>query len=167
MNTIPASASTPIRFRLNGRDVTAPAGPAQTLLDLLRQTFRLFGARESCGQGVCGSCTVFVDGRAVSSCLYWAALADGAEVVTIEGFGSPSHLDPVQAAFIENGAFQCGYCTPGMVVMVHELLRENPSPTEEQIRSYLSGNICRCAAYPQIIDAVLEASAKAAEGGCT
>jgi carbon-monoxide dehydrogenase small subunit len=163
----PSSASSPIRFQLNGREVTALAGSVQTLLDLLRQTFGLYGARESCGQGVCGSCTVVVDGRAVSSCLYWAALADGAEIVTIEGFGSPTHLDPVQQAFIEKGAFQCGYCTPGMVVMVHELLRENPRPTKDQIRGYLSGNICRCAAYPQIIDAVLEASAKAAEGGGT
>jgi aerobic carbon-monoxide dehydrogenase small subunit len=158
-----SSPTTPIRFQLNGREVTALAGSVQTLLDLLRQTFGLYGARESCGQGVCGSCTIVVDGRAVSSCLYWAALADGAEIVTIEGLGSPSHLDPVQEAFIEEGAFQCGYCTPGMVMMVHELLRENPRPTEEQIRSYLSGNICRCAAYPQIIEAVLEASAHAAE----
>ncbi|HEV2471617.1 MAG TPA: (2Fe-2S)-binding protein, partial [Chthonomonadales bacterium] len=112
-----------------------------------------------CGQGLCGCCTVLVDGLAVSGCLYLAALADGAEIVTIEGLAQGSELHPIQKAFIANGAFQCGFCTPGMILMTKELLEDNPHPTEEQIRHYLSGNLCRCAAYPDILRAVKEGAA--------
>ncbi|HKS89018.1 MAG TPA: 2Fe-2S iron-sulfur cluster-binding protein, partial [Stellaceae bacterium] len=112
------SAPRTIRFTLNGAAVEASVRPHLTLVELLRERFGLFGARESCGQGLCGCCTVLVDGRAVSSCLYLAAFADGAEIVTVEHLASGGRLDPVQAALIEAGAFQCGFCTPGFVLMV-------------------------------------------------
>jgi carbon-monoxide dehydrogenase small subunit len=117
----------------------------------------LHGARESCGQGMCGCCTVLVDGRAVSGCVYLAILVSDADVRTIEG---GEVLDAVQQAFIEAGAFQCGFCTPGFVLMTRQLLDENPDPGEEDIRHYLSGNLCRCGAYPQIIEAVKLAAQK-------
>lgn len=149
-----------IRFKLNGEAVAAEIPPHWNLVELLQNRFGLFGARESCGQGLCGCCTVVVDGRAVSGCLYLAALVDGAEVVTIEQPAGDGELDPVQEAFVEKGAFQCGFCTPGFVLMARQLLEENPDPTEEDIRHYLSGNLCRCAAYPEIIEAVKLAASR-------
>ena len=147
-----------IRFHLNGEPATADFAPHHDLVELL-QRLGLFGARESCGQGLCGCCTVLVNGRAVSGCLYLATLVDGAEVTTIEH--SPTgELDAVQQAFIECGAFQCGFCTPGFVLMTRQLLDENPEPTDDEIRHYLSGNLCRCAAYPEIVAAVKLASRK-------
>jgi carbon-monoxide dehydrogenase small subunit len=143
-----------LRFTLNGRAVEAQVAPHQTLVEVLREGFDLFGARESCGQGLCGCCTVLVDGRAVSSCLYLAAFTDGAEVTTIEHLAAGGDLDPVQEAFIEAGAFQCGFCTPGFVLMTKQLLDEHPEPSDDQIRHYLSGNLCRCGTYPQIVEAV-------------
>lgn len=148
-----------IRFTLNGEAVSAEVPPHWNLVELLQERFGLTGARESCGQGLCGCCTVLVDGRAVSGCLYLAAFADGAEVVTIEGGGAGA-LDAVQQAFLECGAFQCGFCTPGFVLMARQLLEENPDPSEEDIRRYLSGNLCRCGAYPEIIEAVKLAARK-------
>jgi carbon-monoxide dehydrogenase small subunit len=148
-----------IRFTLNGEPVTAQVAPHHNLVDLLQQQFSLYGARESCGQGLCGCCTVLVDGKAVSGCLYLAAFVDGAAVVTIEN-GEAGQLDPVQQAFIDTGAFQCGFCTPGFIVMARQLLEQNPAPDEEEIRHYLSGNLCRCAAYPEIIAAVKLAAGK-------
>jgi len=142
-----------IRFTLNGEPVTAQVAPHRNLVELLQEDFGLFGARESCGQGLCGCCTVLVNGKAVSGCLYLASFAEGAEVVTIE-HDSGAGLDAVQQAFIECGAFQCGFCTPGFVLMTRQLLDEIPDPAEDDIRHYLSGNLCRCAAYPEIIDAV-------------
>jgi aerobic carbon-monoxide dehydrogenase small subunit len=127
---------------------------------MLQERFALFGARESCGQGLCGCCTVLVNGAAVSGCLYLAVFVDGAEVSTIEQAGNGQDLDPVQQAFIEAGAFQCGFCTPGFVLMARQLLAENPHPGEDEIRHYLSGNLCRCAAYPEIIAAVKLAARK-------
>ena len=118
------------------------------------------GARESCGQGMCGCCTVLVDGTAVSGCLYLAAFIDGAQVATVESLADGDKLSPVQEAFIEAGAFQCGYCTPGFLLMATQLLDENPDPDEDAIRHYLSGNLCRCAAYPEIIEAVKIAARK-------
>src|SRR3989449_10305675 len=115
-----------IRFKLNGRPAVAEIATHETLLEVLRREFSLYGARESCGQGLCGCCTVLVDGRAVSGCLYLAAFADGAEVVTVEHLGSRERLTDVQEAFIETGAFQCGFCTPGFVLMTHQLLDEHP-----------------------------------------
>jgi carbon-monoxide dehydrogenase small subunit len=146
-----------IQFRLNGAVVSAQVAPHETLVEVLQGAFGLYGARESCGQGMCGCCTVVVDGRAVSGCLYLGVLADNAEVQTIEG---GNELDAVQEAFVESGAFQCGFCTPGFVLMTRQLLDELPEPTDEQIRHYLSGNLCRCAAYPQIIEAVRLAAKK-------
>ena len=131
---------------------------------MLQGEFNLLGARESCGQGLCGCCTVLLDGRAVSGCLYLASLIDGAEIVTIEGLAADGKLDPVQEAFIESGAFQCGYCTPGFVLMARQLLDEHADPDDETIRHYLSGNLCRCAAYPQIVEAVKLAARKRKAG---
>jgi carbon-monoxide dehydrogenase small subunit len=142
---------TQIQFRLNGEPVAAQVAPHETLVEVLREAFGLHGARESCGQGMCGCCTVLVDGRAVSGCLYLASLCQDADVRTIEG---GAELDAVQQAFVEASALQCGFCTPGFVLMTRQLLDEIPEPGEEDIRHYLSGNLCRCAAYPEIIEAV-------------
>lgn len=146
-----------IRFRLNGEAVTAQVAPYETLVEVLREAFGLYGARESCGQGLCGCCTVLVNGTAVSGCLYLATLAEGAEVSTVEGGNG---LDAVQQAFVEASAFQCGFCTPGFVLMTRQLLDEHPEPDEDTIKHYLSGNLCRCAAYPEIIEAVKLAARK-------
>ena len=146
-----------IAFMLNGERVEAQVAPHETIVEVLRESFGLFGARESCGQGLCGCCTVLVNGTAVSGCLYLAALCEGAEVSTVEkGDG----LDAVQQAFIERSAFQCGFCTPGFVLMTRQLLDEIPDPSDDDIRHYLSGNLCRCAAYPEILEAVKLAAQK-------
>ena len=137
-----------IRFTLNGQQVTADVASHHNLIDLL-QRLGFFGARESCGQGLCGCCTVLVNGRAVSGCLYLAALVEDAEVVTIEH----GDLDPVQEAFIECGAFQCGFCTPGQIMSLTALLAETPAPTDEQILRAVTGNLCRCGAYLNILKA--------------
>jgi carbon-monoxide dehydrogenase small subunit len=149
-----------ISFTLNGRAAAAEVAADETLVEMLRDRFALYGARESCGQGLCGCCTVLVDGHAVSGCLYLAAFADGADIVTIEHLATADRLDPVQEAFIEAGAFQCGFCTPGFVLMTTQLLDANPDPSEDEIRHYLSGNLCRCGSYPQILDAVRLAAQK-------
>ena len=146
-----------IHFRLNGAAVSAQVAPHETLVEVLQDSFGLYGARESCGQGMCGCCTVLVDGRAVSACLYLGILAENAEVQTIE---AGEGLDAVQEAFVESGAFQCGFCTPGFILMTRQLLDETPDPSEDEIRHYLSGNLCRCAAYPQIVEAVQLAARK-------
>jgi len=140
-----------IRFELNGEPFTAQVESHHNVVELL-QGLGLHGARESCGQGLCGCCTVLVDGVAVSGCLYFAAQLDGARVDTIER--TEGELDAVQQAFAECGAFQCGFCTPGFVLMTRQLLDHSPEPSEDEIRHYLSGNLCRCAAYPEIIRAV-------------
>ena len=156
------SAQRTISFSLNGVAVTASVEPHHTLIELLQAQFGLTGARESCGQGLCGCCTVRVDGQPISGCLYLASFVDGARVETIEGFDAPDRLSPVQQAFIETGAFQCGYCTSGFIIMATQLLDEYPQPTDDQIAHYLSGNLCRCAAYPEIIAAVKLAARKMA-----
>jgi len=140
-----------IQFRLNGEPVEAQVAPHETLVEVLQESFGLYGARESCGQGLCGCCTILVNGTAVSGCLYLASLAEGAEISTVEGGEEP---DAVQEAFVERSAFQCGFCTPGFVLMTRQLLDEHPDPDEDTIKHYLSGNLCRCAAYPEIIEAV-------------
>lgn len=150
-----------IRFTLNGEPVSAQVAPYHNLVEVLQREFALYGARESCGQGLCGCCTVLVNGKAVSGCLYLAAFVDGAEVVTIE-YAPGGGLDAVQQAFIECGAFQCGFCTPGFVLMTRQLLDEKPQPSDDDIRHYLSGNLCRCAAYPEIVQAVKLAAKKRA-----
>ena len=146
-----------VHFTLNGERVEAQVAPHESLVEVLREEFGLYGARESCGQGLCGCCTVLVDGVAVSGCLYLATLVEGAQVETVERSAT---LDEVQEAFIERSAFQCGFCTPGFVLMTRQLLAENPDPSEAEIRHYLSGNLCRCAAYPEIIEAVKLAAKK-------
>jgi carbon-monoxide dehydrogenase small subunit len=121
---------------------------------LLQTEFGLTGARESCGQGLCGCCTVVVNDHPVSGCLYLAVLVDGASVTTVESLDTHGKLSPVQEAFIEASAFQCGYCTPGFIMMVTKLLDEHPDPDDETVKHYLSGNLCRCATYPEVMDAV-------------
>jgi carbon-monoxide dehydrogenase small subunit len=161
---IVSAAPRTIHFTLNGSAVEAIVPPHLSLIELLREQFDLFGARESCGQGLCGCCTVLVDGSAVSSCLYLAMFADGAEIVTVEHLAADGRLDPVQEAFIEAGAFQCGFCTPGFVLMTKQLLDAHPDPTDDQIGHYLSGNLCRCGTYPEIIAAV-KLAARIRRGG--
>ena len=146
-----------IHFTLNGRSVTTLIESHLDLIDLLHR-YQLSGARESCGQGLCGCCTVMVDGQAVSGCLTLAQLVDGKDVRTVEDLDADGNLSPVQQAFIEEGAFQCGFCTPGFVMTSLALLRENPDPTEDEIRHTLSGNICRCTGYQSIVDGVKRAA---------
>jgi carbon-monoxide dehydrogenase small subunit len=153
-------AARSIAFTLNGREVTAAVEPHHNLVEMLQGQFTLTGARESCGQGLCGCCTVLLDGQPVSGCLTLAVFVDGAEVTTIEQLGGPDALDPVQQAFIEAGAFQCGYCTPGFILMTKALLALKPQPSDDEIKDYLSGNLCRCAAYPEIVEAVKLAARK-------
>jgi carbon-monoxide dehydrogenase small subunit len=145
-----------IQFRLNGESVEAQVAPHETLVEVLQSSFGLYGARESCGQGLCGCCTLLVNGTAVSGCLYLGILAENSEVQTVEG----GEVDAVQEAFVERSAFQCGFCTPGFVLMTRQLLDEHPDPDDDTIRHYLSGNLCRCAAYPEIIEAVKLAAKK-------
>jgi carbon-monoxide dehydrogenase small subunit len=149
-----------ISFTLNGEPVTAEIKPYHNVVEVLQDKFNLMGARESCGQGMCGCCTVLVNGIAVSGCLYLAAFIDCAEVRTVESLADGDNLSPVQEAFIEAGAFQCGYCTPGFLLMATQLLDHNPDPDDDEIRHYLSGNLCRCGAYPEIIAAVKIAARK-------
>jgi carbon-monoxide dehydrogenase small subunit len=149
-----------VNFTLNGEASSAEIAPHWTILEMLRERFNLFGARESCAQGLCGCCTVLVDGRAVSGCLFLAAFADGTEVITVEHLAVDGKLSPIQEAFLESGATQCGFCTPGFVLMTGQLLAEHPDPDDDEIRHYLSGNLCRCAAYPEIIKAVKLAAGK-------
>lgn len=148
-----------INFTLNGQPVSTAIEPHRNLVELL-QRFDLFGARESCGQGLCGCCTVLVDGKAVSGCLYFAIWADGKSITTIEALDADGKMSPMQQAFIDAAAFQCGYCTPGFVLMSQQLLKENPNPSDEDIRHYLSGNLCRCGTYPEVIEAVKAAARK-------
>jgi len=148
-----------ISFVLNGNRMEMEVDPFWTLLALLREELEMTGTKYGCGSGECGACTVLVNGKAVNACLFPAMEIDGASVTTIEGLAKASgELHPVQAAFIEQGAVQCGYCTPGMIMSAKALLDENPNPTEEEIRHALAGNFCRCTGYVQIVDAVKAAS---------
>jgi aerobic carbon-monoxide dehydrogenase small subunit len=146
-----------INFTLNGEPVSTAIEPHRNLVELL-QRFDLLGARESCGQGLCGCCTVLVDDVAVSGCLYFGVWVDGKKVTTVEHLDADGSLSKVQQAFIDCGGFQCGFCTPGFVLMTHQLLKQNPAPSDDDIKHYLSGNLCRCAAYPEIIEAVKRAA---------
>ena len=145
------------QLRVNGkdRDVSAPA--YKTLLDVLRDTLHLTGTKECCAEGECGACTVHVNGDAVCACLVLAAEMPGQEITTIEGVATGGRLDPLQAAFVECGAVQCGFCIPGMIMSARALLNGNPRPTREEVQDALSGNLCRCGGYSRIVDAVLRA----------
>ena len=145
-----------ISTTINGSPQDLTIRPNQTLLECLRDDLSLKGSVEGCGVGVCGSCTVLVDGRPVSSCLMLATNAAGKAVTTIEGLSQSGELDPVQKAFLKHQAFQCGYCTPGMIMAVKGLLANHPHPTEAQTSDYLSGNLCRCGTYAEVLTAVKE-----------
>ena len=149
----------PLHLIVNGRDydVLVPAGAF--LLDVLRDDLGLQGAKEACGEGECGACTVLLDGRAVDSCIMFAAQAAGHEITTVEGLASGGELSPIQDAFDRLGAVQCGFCTPGLVVAATELLERKPRPTVDEIRESLAGNLCRCTGYDNIVRAVLAAAA--------
>ena len=144
-----------ISFTVNGEPVEMAVPVTRYLVDVLREDLSMMGTKNACDQGVCGTCSVIMNGRLVSSCLTLAVRADGAEIETIEGRGSMEEgLHPLQASFASHGATQCGYCTPGMIVSARALLDENPDPTEEEIKDWLTGNLCRCTGYRKIIDAV-------------
>lgn len=147
------------RFTVNGKVVSVSVPAAKPLLDTLRDDLGLTGAKESCGKGECGSCTVIMDGEPVCSCLVFTAQAEGAEIVTVEGIGTPEALDPIQQAFVEEGAAQCGYCIPGFITAARALLDQHPAATEAEIREGLAGNICRCTGYQKILCAVAKAAA--------
>ena len=150
----------PIELTVNGRRVSLDIPPQLTLLDLLRDRLSLKGAKRSCDLQVCGACTILVNGRAVSSCTYLAYEARDTEVLTIEGLADGNRLHPIQQAFIDNGAFQCGFCTPGMILAAKSLLDEIPRPSEERVKEYMQGNICRCTGYRKIVEAILDAAGK-------
>jgi carbon-monoxide dehydrogenase small subunit len=148
-------ATLDVSLNVNGDAVTLKVPPFATLLDVLRDQLQLTGTKYACGEGECGACSVSLDGRVINSCLVLAAECEGAEVVTIEGLAANGRLHPVQQAFVDHGAIQCGFCTPGMIMATVALLEANPSPTEEQVKRGLEGNLCRCTGYRKIIDAVL------------
>ncbi len=148
-----------LTMTLNGEEVTIHIQPDALLVDVLRDELGLMGTKEACGQGECGACTVLLDGQPVTSCLVPAVKARGREVMTVEGLASEGELHPLQKAFIEHGAVQCGYCTPGMLMSAKALLDRNPHPTEEEIKVAISGNLCRCTGYVKIVEAIKAAIA--------
>jgi len=143
-----------IELTINGKKRKVETTPSTRLLDLIRDDLHLTGTKEGCGKGECGACTVIMNGELIASCLVLAPQADGAVITTIEGMGSGDHLDPIQEAFIETGAVQCGFCIPGMILAVKKLLEENLHPDQEEIKRGISGNLCRCTGYQKIFDAV-------------
>jgi carbon-monoxide dehydrogenase small subunit len=146
----------PITLRVNGQEREMMVEPRQTLLDVLRYDLGLTGTKEACGDGNCGSCTVLLDGQAVNSCLVFAIEVDGQEITTIEGLYQGGKLNPLQQAFIDEGAVQCGFCTPGMILAAKALLDSNPHPTEAEVRLAIAGNLCRCTGYDKIVRAILK-----------
>lgn len=155
-----------LHFILNSKPVFKDLDPSRRLIDVLREDFLLTGAKEGCGEGECGSCTILMDGLPVHACMVLAGQLDGHRLLTIEGLSASGELDILQQAFIENNAVHCGFCTPGMIMAAKGLLMQNPDPTEEEIRTAISGNICRCSDYRQIVMAVKDAAARLrAQGG--
>lgn len=147
-----------IDFIVNDKAYSIDAEPDMRLIDVLRYKLGLTGVKEGCGEGECGACTIIMNGEAVNSCLVMAVQARGKKIITIEGLEKNGELDPLQKAFIENGAVQCGYCTPGMIMSAKALLLKNPNPTEEEIREAIAGNICRCTGYNNIVKAIKSVS---------
>ena len=143
-----------IQLTVNGDLRTVEIEPAETLLHVLREKLGLTGTKEGCGEGDCGACTILVNGKSVDSCIYPAIQADGCEILTVEGVEKSPRLSAIQKAFVDYGAVQCGFCSPGMIMATCALLDENPTPTEEEIRRGLSGNLCRCTGYQAMVDAV-------------
>jgi len=144
-----------LRLNVNGKPVSVDAAPTEPLLHVLRERLGLVGAKEPCGKGECGGCTVLMNGQTVNACLVMAAQAEGAEVLTVEGLAEdPGKLHPIQQAFVEAGAVQCGYCMTGMVMSAYSLLNQNPQPTEAEIKEGMEGNLCRCTGYQKVFDAV-------------
>jgi xanthine dehydrogenase YagT iron-sulfur-binding subunit len=156
--------SVPVELEVNGRLHVVDLEPRVSLLDALREHLDLTGSKKGCDQGTCGACTVWVDGRRVLACLILAIAAAGHHVVTIEGLADGDELHPMQRAFIEHDAFQCGYCTPGQIMSAVKLIEEGNASTEEDIREFMSGNICRCAAYPNIRAAIRDVRDRAGRG---
>jgi carbon-monoxide dehydrogenase small subunit len=153
-----------IKFVINGQPMALSVPPQHTLLEMLRDNLLMTGTKEGCGHGECGTCTVFLGGKTVNSCLVLAAEADGQEIVTVEGLADGDDLHPLQTAFTEHHGLQCGFCTAGMLVASKALLDKNPNPSRDEIKEGLAGNVCRCTGYIKIIDAV-EAAARALKGG--
>lgn len=149
---------TRVRFRVNGQDVELDVDPMATLLDVLREQLGLTGTKRGCDAGDCGACTVIMEGKAILSCLTPVLQAAGREIVTVEGLAQEGKLHPLQETFIECGAVQCGFCTPGMLLSAKALLDQNPGPTREEVKVAISGNLCRCTGYKKIIDAIMLAS---------
>jgi carbon-monoxide dehydrogenase small subunit len=149
-----------IRFKLNGREVHLKVPAVMKTLAMLRDVLGLTGTKYACGEGECGACTVQVDGKTLNSCLMYAVDCDGREVVTIEGLRTPEGLHPVQQAFVDHGAVQCGFCMPGMIVQAHYLIENDPDLTREEAQRGLEGNLCRCTGYTKVLDAVQAVAAK-------
>jgi len=147
-----------INLTVNNQPYRLSVPPHRTLLDVIREDLGLTGTKEGCGLGECGACTVLIDGRAVNSCLVLAAEADGKEITTVEGLADGDKLHPIQQAFVDHGGLQCGFCTPGMILSAKALLDENPTPTEEEIKQGIAGNLCRCTGYAKIIESIKAAA---------
>ena len=152
----------PLNLKINGKDYPINVDSRATLLDVLREQLHLTGSKKGCDHGQCGACTVLVNGRRINSCLAFAVMLEGEEITTIEGLATGDELHPVQAAFIEHDGFQCGYCTPGQICSAVALLKENHANSDDEIREFMSGNLCRCGAYPNIVAAIKDAKAKSA-----
>jgi carbon-monoxide dehydrogenase small subunit len=147
-----------ITLRVNGEEYELEIEPHRTLVEVLREQLGYTGTKKSCNEGECGACTVIMDGKPVASCLVLALDAQGKEIVTIEGLAKGQELHPLQVAFVRHGGIQCGFCTPGMIMSAKALLDQNPKPTTQEVRRAISGNLCRCTGYQQIVDAVLAAA---------
>ena len=154
--------SVSITFTLNDKTVSVAVDAKEILIDTLRESFGLTGTKKACGTGDCGACTVLIDGKAVRSCILLTATVAGKKVLTIEGLGDEEHIHPIQQAFVDAGAVQCGYCTPGMILTAKALLDKNPKPSEDEIKEAISGNLCRCTGYTKIVKAITQAAQKLA-----
>jgi xanthine dehydrogenase YagT iron-sulfur-binding subunit len=162
----PAAATTmPLKLKINGKDVSLNVDTRTTLLDLLRENLQLTGSKKGCDHGQCGACTVLVNGRRINSCLSLAVVHEGDSVTTIEGLAKGEELHPVQAAFVEHDGFQCGYCTPGQICSAVACISEGHVRNDDEIREWMSGNLCRCGAYPNIVDAIKSVGGKDAAAG--